>query len=200
MKKIAILGGSFNPIHKGHINLALEYNKIFNFDKVLIIPTNIPPHKDLDGNISNQDRFNMCLLACKYNNLLEVSDVEFRLKDVSYTINTINKLKEIYNDSEFYLIIGSDMLKIFHKWYNYQEILRKSTVLCGSRYENDIEDLLEYKKQYLGDNSNVVISKINVIEVSSTEIRENIYKKPNLVKTVICNEVYDYIINNNLYK
>lgn len=200
MKKIAILGGSFNPIHNGHINLALEYDKLYNFDKILIIPTNIPPHKNLSGNATNQDRFNMCLLACEKNNLFEVSDIEFKSNDTSYTINTINKLKNIYNDSKFYLIIGSDMLEIFNSWYNYEEIIQKCMVLCGSRYRNDIEKLKQIKKEKFCNSDKIIISNINVIEVSSTEIRENIYKNPNYVKILLREKVYDYIIKNNLYK
>ncbi|MEG2428866.1 MAG: nicotinate-nucleotide adenylyltransferase, partial [Oscillospiraceae bacterium] len=115
--KIGIFGGSFNPIHNGHLNLCYQCNKIFNFDEILLIPTNIPPHKSNAQFISNSHRINMINLAIENQALIKSSEIEFQLGGTSYTYNTIIALKKIYPiDTEFYFLIGSDMLEIFDKW------------------------------------------------------------------------------------
>ena len=108
-KRIAMFGGTFNPIHNAHINLALAFIKKLKLDKLLLIPTGVPPHKtDLDI-IYGEHRLNMCRLAVQDYKKIEVSDIEVKRGGKSYTADTLRQLKEIYPDSEFFVIMGADM-------------------------------------------------------------------------------------------
>ncbi len=170
--KIGILGGSFNPVHNGHISLATQLCNSLNLDKVMFIPTNIPPHKKTSNLASNQDRLNMLKLAVQCDNRFCVNDIEYKLGNKSYTYNTMLELKEIYKDTQFYFFVGSDMFKIFNKWYNYQKLLEMFTLVVASRYKDDFNNLQQLAKLYPSDK--VIVKNIEVLEVSSTQIRENI--------------------------
>ncbi len=198
MKKIAIFGGSFNPIHKGHINLCLECDAQYNFDKIILMPTNIPPHKSSADLASNEHRFNMCKLAVKDEGKFHVSDIELNKQDVSYTVDTLSILKNEYKEDKLYFIIGSDMLFMFHKWYMHDEILDMVTLIVGARKDDEKHKMLEYKKEYLNNSVNVEIIDIDVFETSSTEIRDALKEKidtNSLLKTSVLN----YIKENNIY-
>lgn len=197
MNRIAIFGGTFNPIHKGHINLCLECNRKFNFDKIILIPTNIPPHKDVIDLASNEQRLDMCKLAIKDNPLFEVSDIEMRLKGISYTINTINELKKIYKHTQIYLIIGSDMLFVFDKWKDYKEILDKVVLVIGARHSNQYNEMIKYVKVNLKSHSNIRVIRVKTVDVSSTQIRYELSK--NRTPALLERQVYEYIVKNNIY-
>lgn len=101
--KIGIFGGAFNPVHNGHLNLAKHYLDELGLDKILFIPTNIPPHKSNEDFAGRKDRFNMLRLAIKPYDKFEVSDIEFKRDGKSYTYDTLLELKKIYKNAEFYL-------------------------------------------------------------------------------------------------
>ena len=111
--KICFFGGTFNPVHNGHVRLLENAKEYFDFDKIIVIPTNIPPHKEVVFSVSDNDRLNMCKLA--FDGIAEVSDYEIVENTVSYTINTMYHFKEIYPNDEFYFLMGSDMLFMFEK-------------------------------------------------------------------------------------
>ena len=104
MKKIGIFGGSFNPIHNGHIHLAKVVKDELCLDKVIFVPSNNPPHKDDDEFESNEDRLEMCRLAIADSDGFEVNDFELQREDVSYTVYTIRHFKEAYPDDKLYLL------------------------------------------------------------------------------------------------
>lgn len=195
--KIAVFGGAFNPVHKGHINLCLECNKVFNFDKILLIPTNIPPHKSADNLASNEDRLSMLKLAIKTNSLFDVSDIEYHLEGTSYTYKTILELKKLYKNADLYLIVGSDMLRMFDKWYKYEELLDEVTLVVGAREKSEYDELIKIKEK-LVNNKKIEIININVISLSSTQIRESINKNQN-ISDLIDKDVEKYIYSHNLY-
>lgn len=195
--KIAVFGGAFNPVHNGHINLCLECDKFFNFDKILLIPTNIPPHKSADNLASNQDRLSMLKLASKTNSLFDVSDIEYHLEGTSYTYKTILELKKIYKNADLYLIVGSDMLKMFHKWYNYKQLLDEVTLVVGAREKSEYEELIKIKEN-LVNSKKIEIININVITLSSTQIRECIKKNEN-ISHFVNKDVEKYIYSHKLY-
>lgn len=199
MKKIAIFGGTFNPVHKGHINLCLQCNYIFNFDKILLIPTNIPPHKECETQLaSNFDRLNMLKIAILENPLFEVSDIEYQLGGKSYTYNTIIELKKKYTDYEMYLIIGSDMMKTFHLWYNNDLILKEVTIIAGARHENEYNELLLLKEKQFNSSNKIQIADINIAEMSSTQIRQAIRDGLDMSKYLFEDEM-KYIKAKKLY-
>lgn len=199
MKKIAIFGGTFNPVHNGHLHLCNEIQQKFHFDKILLIPTNIPPHKECVNLASNEDRFAMLQLAVDSNPLYEISDIEFRLEGKSYTYNTIQALKQEYEDSEFYMIIGSDMLRIFDQWYRYEDILDEVTVVVGARENQEYHQLIAFKKDKYQNTNKIEIVDISIFPKSSTEIREAIAQNLNLDNS-IPSSVLSYINSHNLYQ
>ena len=109
MKKIAMFGGSFNPPHIGHLELAQAFIDRLSLDKLLLIPVFSPPHKSGSEMASAQHRLNMCKLLEKYNNKIEVSDIEVIRGGSSYTVDTLKALQALYPDDELFLIIGADM-------------------------------------------------------------------------------------------
>lgn len=198
MKRQAIFGGSFNPIHKGHINLCLECMKQFDFEEILLIPTNRPPHKESGDLASNADRMNMLRLVFEKYHFLKPSDIEFRLGGKSYTINTIEALEK-EEKADRYFIIGSDMLLTFDKWKDYREILKRVTIIAACRHEDEFERLFKKRESFGELKERIKLIKINVFEVSSTEIRDRIKSGEDLSE-LLEPEVYSYIKTNGLYK
>lgn len=172
MQKIGILGGTFNPIHNGHIRLAEACDKELHFDKILLIPTNLPPHKQAPELCSNQDRYNMCKLAVKGNPLFEVSDIEFRLGGTSYTYRTLQALKKQCPDSVLYLIVGSDMFFTFRQWKRYEEILSMCILVAASRNPMEHEKMLEMQRSFSHEGFTSIVIRNEVYPLSSTELRE----------------------------
>ena len=176
MEKIAIFGGTFNPIHNGHIHLCEECDAVFQFDRILLMPTNIPPHKTAEDLASNEDRLIMCGLACEDYPKISVCDLEMQMQGVSYTVHTVKKLRELYPDAALYWIIGSDMLFSFHQWYCYREILEYVTLIAGARCPEEYEQMMEYAQRVLKAGQRVQIIRSEVLTVSSTQIRAALEK------------------------
>ena len=109
--KIGILGGTFNPIHVGHLILAEEAREKLLLDKIIFVPAATPPHKDISDIAEAQNRFAMLKLASRGNRHFCVSDIEIKREGRSYTIDTIREFKKLYPNDELYFIIGSDLLK-----------------------------------------------------------------------------------------
>lgn len=197
--KIGIFGGAFNPIHNGHLALAKSYFENLKLDKVLFIPTAVPPHKTSDYLVSAQDRLNMARLAVSDYSVFEVSDIEFKRQGKSYTYDTLAELRNIYVDDEFYLIIGADQFLTFHYWYRYQEILDMVTI-CTSARENEQEkkSLYDYAKSHTEMRGKFYIADYPVIKVSSSEIREKI-KKGEDTSSLMPKIVYNYIVEKGIY-
>ena len=198
-KKIAIFGGSFNPVHNGHMSLCRKCISDFGFDKVLMIPTNIPPHKSAAGLASNEDRFNMLKIATKNDASIEVSDIEYRLGDKSYTINTIEEVEKEYKAYDLYLIVGSDMFKIFDQWREYKKILSKVTLLVGARSDNDEKELNSIKDRFTEFYDKINIVKLDIIDLSSTQIRNAVFEHKD-VSAYLPDGVYEYISEKGLYR
>ncbi len=170
MNKIGIFGGSFNPVHKGHTELARAAFKSLKLSEMLIIPTAQSPHKEMTA-VSFEGRMEMCRLAFSDDKSFTVSDIEGKLGGTSYTINTVRALKEMYpKNTEFYLIIGGDMLFYFDKWYRYEALLKECHVIAAARENDSYADMLECANE-LG---RVKVLNLPVIEISSTELREKI--------------------------
>lgn len=196
MRKIAVFGGTFNPIHEGHLHLCRECDKVLGFDEILLMPTNVPPHKKPDHLLSNEDRLAMCRLACEWQEKIRVSDLEMQMQGVSYTVYTVKELRKQYPDAELYWIVGSDMLLSFHQWYQYEEILKEISLVAGAREAGEYEQMSRYATDTLSG-YRVYVIPIKAVEVSSTEIREQLVKgeKPKLLPEA----VYAYIMEKGLF-
>lgn len=168
--KIAIYGGSFNPMHRGHEQIVEYILKNLDMDKIIIVPVGIPSHRE--NNLEQSDtRLKICREIFKDNSKIEVSDIEIKSDGKSYTYDTLIKLIEVYGkNNEFFEIIGEDSLKNFKTWKNYKELLKISKLIVFRR--NDDEDK-EIDKEFL-ENPNIIILKNEYYNYSSTEIREKV--------------------------
>ena len=175
MKKIAIYGGSFDPPHEGHKLLAKNLADSCGAERVLIIPTAMSPFKNTSGADSSQ-RYEMCRLA--FNDpLFEVSDIEINRGGKSYTVDTVNAVKELYPQGDLYLFMGDDMFLSFNKWYKYEEIINMCTIVAACRTEAllELDNMRAFARDVLHIGEHKVIFCESVpVEISSTTIRENI--------------------------
>lgn len=195
MNKVGIFGGSFNPVHKGHTDLARAVFKMLKLNEMLIIPTAQSPHKAMTS-VSFEDRMEMCRIAFRDDKNFSVSDIEGKLGGTSYTINTVRALKEIYSkDTEFYLIIGGDMLFYFDKWYRHEALLKECHVVAAARENDSYADMLECANE-LG---RVKVLNLPVTEVSSTELREKIAKGED-VGEMLDEQVKKFISERGFYR
>lgn len=198
--KTGIFGGTFNPVHKGHIMLAEYCMESVGLDRIIMIPTAVPPHKISNDLASEDDRLNMCKLACRGKENFFVSDIEIKRQGKSYTYETLTQLKEIYPDDHLYTIMGADMFLTLDRWKNPKIIFEKSSIITIPRDEENKHELENfYNKVLKAMGASSVILPNPVMSVSSTFIRENL-DNFNLISDMLDKGVYDYIIKNNLYR
>ena len=193
--KIGIFGGSFNPVHNGHIRLALFYKEKLNLDLLLVIPANIPPHKSAQNLASAEDRVSMLKLAFGDFDFVKISDIEFKISGKNYTVNTLTELKKEYPNDELFLIIGGDMFLCFETWKEYNKILSMCKVCTAPRTEDELNLLYKYQNKIDENKQNTVILDIPVLEISSTKIRND----SEMLKSFVPEKVYNYIISKGLY-
>ena len=178
--KVGIFGGTFNPIHKGHTEAAYAFLCCVNPDKLLVIPTKIPPHKAIKGDDDPEIRLEMTGRAFsedgEYDARIEVSDIEIRSEGKSYTYYTLQKLKSMGYD-DFYLYCGTDMLLSFDSWFRFEDILSMCTLAYASRLESACPEASEkiamLRERY---GARILEIPLDPIEISSSEIREMIRK------------------------
>ena len=197
-KKIAIFGGTFNPIHLGNVRLAMAFQERFQFDKILLIPTKIPPHKQAPDLAPDKHRYHMCRLAVKDAPCFEVSDIELKRKTKSYTYDTLAELKSLYEDAEFFLIMGSDMFLTFLQWYRADEMLSMATLLTAAREPGEMEILAQYQKKLEQKGGKSFILDVAPMVISSTEIRGRV-KAGKTLTGYLDEEVIRYIGEHKLY-
>lgn len=197
MGKLLLFGGTFNPVHKGHINAVKTMDKSLAFDKIIVMPSKIPPHKIAKDLAGDKDRFNMCSLAFSDIKKAEISDFEIKRNNVSYSYYTVRHLKKIYPDDEIFMAVGSDMLLCFDKWYRFKAILKMCSLVCVSRNDGDFLQL-KNKADELKKYGNVVLINSEPFEISSTQIRKMLkndedtscYLSKNVVKYIRENKIY----------
>lgn len=197
MKTIGIMGGTFNPIHKGHIGIAKAAYEQFQMDEILIMPSKSPAYKDNSIIVSESNRCDMIELAIKKYDFMSLSKIELEREGNTYTADT---LTQIHQDYEYiYFIIGADSLLYLDKWKTPEIISKYCHILCANRDEHPSEELID-KKHFLQEKFGFKIDfiKCKNFPYSSTEIRRRISSNLSAVDAV-GTDVYNYIINNNLY-
>jgi nicotinate-nucleotide adenylyltransferase len=197
MQKIAVFGGTFNPIHNGHIHLVKEFSKRLGFDQVLLVPSRVPPHKQAKDLASAADRLAMCRLAA-LEFQFEVSEIEIERRGFSYTSDTLRELKRIYPDAELYFITGEDMFLTLANWHNAKCIFSLATLCAAPRSYGGMEKLLEYSEILRRGGAKTAIENIDYLPISSTMVRVAVKQGKNLAGLVPA-AVAEYIIENNLY-
>ena len=197
-KKLLLFGGTFNPVHNGHKKLLEDICNELCFDKIVIMPTKIPPHKQAFSLADGSDRLNMLKIAFADFKNIEFSDFELINSGKSYTYYTLKYLRERYEDYKIYLAVGSDMLLTFDEWFCFEEILKMAALICVSREDGDFCQL-ENKAAELAAFGEILLVKTTPFEISSTKIREMI-KNNEDSSCYLDKNVVKYIIDNNLYK
>lgn len=192
------MGGTFNPVHKGHIQIAVKAHEQYNIPSILFMPSGTPAHKDNSNVISATHRCNMVKLAIKDYDYMKLSTLEIDRGGNTYTADTLEELKNNYD--LIYFIIGADSLLYLDRWYKPDYICANCVILCANRDNHSLEELIE-KKEYLHEkfNADIRFIKCDNIPFSSTQIRDAASKYQNLTEYV-GSEVSKYIKDNNLYE
>lgn len=198
MKKIGIFGGTFNPIHNGHLNMAERIGYSLGLDIILIIPAKMPPHKSFVPIIDSKHRYEMCRLACEKNPVFKLCGIELEKDGRSYTIDTLKELSSDYKDCKLYLIMGSDSFLSVVNWVGFEEIIRIATLCTAPRGLNEMPCLNKMHELLKSRGIYSIICNIPVMPVSSTIIRKSISSGLE-VGSMVPEKVYDYIKRNNLY-
>lgn len=199
--KIGIMGGTFNPIHFGHLFIAQTALDALELNKIIFIPTGIPPHKQQELILDSNHRINMINLATKSNPNFSVSDIEVKREATSYTIDTIRELKQLYSkETEFYFITGTDAFVEIETWKEYEELLRIVKFVVVTRQVSS-SNLLDEKIDFLTKKYRARITKIKIptLDISSTDIRNRIKTKGS-IKYLLPENVEKYILSNRLYE
>jgi nicotinate-nucleotide adenylyltransferase len=215
-ERIGIFGGTFNPIHEGHVKAALEVQKVFSLDKVLIIPSYIPPHKGTPAVAPPADRMQMVKLAVASYPLFIPSSVEIEAKGKSYSILTLEKLRHQFPDALMFFILGIDAFLEIDTWHEYKKVLEQCHFIVISRPRYDLHEakkLLaeEYKERMVqvsgtsrptevkGYPYKIYLLSVDALDIASKDIRNKIKKRESIAGLVSV-RVEEYIFRNNLYQ
>jgi len=197
-EKIAIFGGSFNPIHNGHIEVALRAMEECRLSKVIFLPNAVPPHKDEKELVLPEHRYNMVKLAISSYNRFDVSDYEMAKTTPSYTIDTMRYMRSEYN-ADLYFIIGADSLYTLNTWKMYSDLIKECKFIVADRNCNEGSDIYKAADKIVSSGGSVNILSMPKFDVTSTFIRKAISSGKDVSEYVPwC--VINYIKINNLYK
>ena len=198
--KIGILGGSFDPIHNGHLHMAKQVLKEYELDKIIFMPAGHSPNKSETEMMPADIRLTMVQLALEGTKNLEASSLEVDSEERSYTYRTLQKLSEVYPNDDFYFIMGADSLDYFDQWYHPEIICQLATILVVNRDEFSYEDLSgkigQLKCLFPAD---IRIVSCEKYDISSRKLREQIKKGEN-VSEYIPKDVLSYIKEHQLYR
>ena len=196
--KIGILGGTFSPIHYGHLLLAETAYDRFGLDKVLIMPAGDPYFKDPAKMAADEHRANMTRLAIEGNPHFEFSDIELKREGNTYTVDTLYELSRSHPDDEFFFIVGSDTLYNIEKWYRPAEIFQMAKILTSRRNieKDDLDKQIDYLKNKFG--AKIYNLYMPNIDISSTDIRDKV-KHGMSIRDYTPDSVIRYIQDNKLY-
>ena len=189
--KIGIFGGSFDPIHNGHVSIAKAAMKQLKLDQILFIPTYRSPNKKHNKQSSAENRFSMIKIAITKYPEFKASEIEINRRGISYTIKTLREIKNIYHNPDIYLILGSDSAKTLQKWKKPEEIKQLAKIAIVKR-----RDFKSDSKKLRGVNP--IMINTPFLPQSSTEIRKMIHKHV-LIRRWIDPNVYNFILRQKLY-
>jgi len=217
MRKIGLFGGTFNPIHNGHLIIAEQVRSILNLDMIYFIPSFIPPHKSNENN-SHKHRLAMVEMALKSSVNFYTSTIEISRGTISYTIDTIRESKSVLGNVKMFFIIGSDAFMEIHTWKqaegildlckfvvinrsagDYHKVINNSSKLFVDNYSHLSLQMIDVNNLKYVDDSSIPYINIEPIGISSTQIRR-LVKNNKSIKYLVNDNVIDYIREHNLYK
>jgi nicotinate-nucleotide adenylyltransferase len=190
--RLGIFGGTFNPIHYGHLINAEMIRFDFNLDKVIFVPAKIPVHKDLAGNVSAEDRYTMTLLAVRGVKEFEVSKIEIDRKGPSYTFATVNEIRSAHPGDSIFLIVGMDSLNEISKWKEPEQL--RSVTLIAMKRPGEEKPMMRDHEPW-----SVLYAVNPLIDISSTLVRERLRDKKS-VRFLLPDAVIEYIYKMGLYQ
>lgn len=191
--KIGLYFGTFNPIHVGHLIIANHMAEHSDLEQIWMVVTPHNPLKQKNTLLDDYQRLHLVRLATEDYPKIKPSDIEFKLPQPNYTVNTLAHLIEKCPQHEFSLIMGEDNLKSLHKWKNYEYILQHHDIFIYPRVSEEAENLT------LKNHPRVHWIDAPIVEISSTFIRENIKNKKN-IRPLLPHNVWEYVDHNNFYR
>lgn len=197
--KIGIMGGTFDPIHFGHLATAEAVRESFMLDEILFIPAARPPHKRGRNVTDEKHRLTMTILATRSNKFFKVSDMELKRTGLSYTLDTMNELYKTFgNSTELFFIIGADSLADLSKWHEARELVEKCHFIATTRQGVDVD--FSAVENYFGAIAKEHIHRVTTpgLEISSTDIREKV-RLGRSIKYLVPEVVEEYILREELY-
>lgn len=203
--KIGIMGGTFNPIHNGHLMLGEYAYHNFHLDEIWFMPNGNPPHKDnpnlLDNTIYRKEMVELAIKDVPY---FKLCDYELERKGKSYSYETMEHFKAIYPEHEFYFIIGADSLFSIEKWKNPERLLKVVVILAAYRDDIDTPDEMYHHIHYLNEkyNSDIRLLQTPLMPISSNEIRSKLVEAADFTaeELMLSEDVASYIKAHGLYK
>ena len=197
MTRTGLFGGTFNPPHIGHVSVADKAVESLGLDRLIVMPTGTPPHKELsDGAPDAEARLEMARLAFADTPRAEVSDMEIRREGRSYTADTVRAILAGSPDTELWLIVGDDMFFSFERWYDSRWLLENVSLAVFARSDT-MDGILAHAEKLRAGGARVRVVEKEVVEISSTEIRAALPERGG--RKYIPDPVYSYIIRNRLY-
>ncbi len=199
-KKVGILGGTFNPLHNGHFDMAYNVKEECELDSVMLLPAGNPPHKtDVETAPANV-RLRMAVLCALETDWLTVSDLEIKREGPSYTVDTMRELTQKYKDTDFYFIIGSDSLFEMETWRNVAELFKLTRFVCVRRREHEkLATAAEAARLAEKYDAVISISRYDGLNISSSEVRKRVAEGRSIADFVPA-PVEEYIHASGLYK
>lgn len=195
-RRIAVFGGTFDPIHNGHLRLALAFAEQLALDKVLLMPSSVPPHKIKPDLADAAHRLQMCRLAAEPHPVLEVCDIEIARGGASYTADTLEQVQAMYPDAQLYLITGADMFLTLGTWKRFDSIARTAVLCAAPRGEVTVQQLRQYAARLEQSGARCAVLDVPLYTVSSTQLRQDLCGIDRLVPETVAR----YIRDNGLYR
>lgn len=200
IQRIGIMGGTFDPIHYGHLVAAETVGYTYQLDQVIFVPIGTPPHKNQRQVSDAEHRYNMCLLATNSNPLFSVSDLEISREGVTYTVDTLKELKKRYQRTEFYFITGADAIEQIESWKEPGKLLRLCSFIGVTRpsfNKKQLESQISFlQEKYEAKKIHMV--EVPALAISSSQIRESTKGKKS-IKYLLPESVEQYIYKYKLY-
>lgn len=204
IKRVGVMGGTFDPIHTGHLVTAEEALHQFGLDEVLFVPSAQPPHKEDRESLDPESRYIMAVIATATNPRFRVSRLELERPGPSYTIDTVRELRRLYGpNTEIYFITGADAILEILTWKEPEKLLREAMFIAATRPGYDLkrleESLPEEEKARHAENPRVLVMEIPALAISSTDIRRRV-REGRPITYLVPQGVKEFIEKNGFYR